>query len=188
MSSNPEKQNPSTQSSSSTSSSQLENQKKKEQVPPPCQIDLKKYQNYTEEIRNKNLNTTEMLSASVNNCIHPEDSIIYNPKNIHLLPTKYPVYPLSLKPDTIKKFNDDTLFFIFFIQQEPITREMASRQLQERGWMFHQEYSTFFQLVGTPKNRTEELIEGKFKFIDHESDWSIRIKKEFKFDLNFLEK
>ena len=129
-----------------------------------------------------------MLSASVNNCIHAEDSIIYNPKNIHLLPTKYPVYPLSLKPDTIKKFNDDTLFFIFFIQQEPITREMASRQLQERGWMFHQEYSTFFQLVGAPKNRTEELIEGKFKFIDHESDWSIRIKKEFKFDLNFLEK
>ena len=52
MSSNPEKQNPSVQSSSS--SSQLENQKKKEQVPPPCQIDLKKYQNYTEEIRNKN--------------------------------------------------------------------------------------------------------------------------------------
>ena len=65
---------------------------------------------------------------------------------------------------------------------------MAFKQLLEKGWMFHKEYSTFFQLIGIPKNRNEELIEGKFKFIDHESDWSIRNKKEFKFDLNFLEK
>ena len=186
MSSNPEKQNPPVQQSSSTS--QIENQKKKEQVPQACQIDIKKYQNYTEEIRNKNLNTTAMLSASVNNCIHPEDSIVYNPKNIHLLPTKYPVYPLSLKPDTIKKFNDDTLFFIFFIQQDPEAREMAFRQLEERGWMFHKEYSTFFQLVGAPKNRTEELIEGKFGYFDHESEWTIRNMKEFRFDLSNHEK
>ena len=186
MSSNLEKQNPPVQQSSSTS--QIENQKKKEQVPQACQIDIKKYQNYTEEIRNKNLNTTEMLSASVNNCIHPEDSIVYNPKNIHLLPTKYPVYPLSLKPDTIKKFNDDTLFFIFFIQQDPEAREMAFRQLEERGWMFHKEYSTFFQLVGAPKNRTEELIEGKFGYFDHESEWTIRNMKEFRFDLSNHEK
>ena len=181
MSSNDDKQNTQT-----SSSSQIENQKKKEMA--ACQIDAKKYVNYTDEIRNKNLNTTEMLSASVNNCIHTEDSIIYNPKNIHLLPTKYPVYPLSLKPDTIKKFNDDTLFFIFFIQQDPEAREMAFKQLLEKGWMFHKEYSTFFQLIGMPKNRNEELIEGKFKYFDHEQDWMSRQKKEFKFDLNNWEK
>ena len=48
-------------------------------------IDQNKYRTMIEDIRSKNLNNPEMLIASVNHIIHPEDSIIYYPKNIHLL-------------------------------------------------------------------------------------------------------
>ena len=40
-----------------------------------------------------------MLSASVSNHVQPEDSVSYNPKNIHLLPTKYPIYPLTFREE-----------------------------------------------------------------------------------------
>ena len=180
-----DKQSRQSTSSSSSSHSQSESRSKKENQ---FQIDLSKYRGYTEEIRNKNLNTTAMLSASVSNAIRPEDSIIYNPKNIHLLPTKYPVYPLSLKPEIVEQFNDDTLFFIFFIQQDLVAKEIVLRELQKRGWMLHTQYNTFFQLQGTPKNKTQDYLEGKFKFFDYEQEWMIRQKKEFKFEFKYLEK
>ena len=180
-----DKQSRQSTSSSSSSHSQSDSRNKKENQ---FQIDLSKYRSYTEEIRNKNLNTTEMLSASVSNSIHPEDSIIYNPKNMHSLPTKYPVYPLSLKSEIVEKFNDDTLFFIFFIQQDLIAKEIALRELQKRGWMLHTQYNTFFQLQGPPKNKTNDFLEGKFKFFDYEKEWMIRQKKGCKFEYQFLEK
>lgn len=180
-----DKQSRQSTSSSSSSHSQSESRSKKDNQ---FQIDLSKYRSYTEEIRNKNLNTTEMLSASVSNSIHPEDSVIYNSKNMHSLPTKYPAYPLGLKNEIVEKFNDDTLFFIFFIQQDLVAKEIALRELQKRGWMLHTQYNTFFQLQGPPKNKTNDFLEGKFKFFDYEKEWMIRQKKEFKFEYSCLEK
>ena len=46
-------------------------------------MEQNKYCTMIEDIRSKNLNNPEMLI--VNHIIHPEDSIIYYPKNIHLL-------------------------------------------------------------------------------------------------------
>jgi len=63
------------------------------------------------------LNSPEYISVSFKNKILPQDSIIVNPKNINFIPTKYPNCALPLKSETVKKFNEDTLFFIFFIQQ-----------------------------------------------------------------------
>ena len=57
------------------------------------------------------------MSASIKNSITSQDSTIYNPKNNHFVPTKFPHSPLPLRIDLYEKFNDDTLFFIFFIQQ-----------------------------------------------------------------------
>ena len=178
---------PSSSSSShsqSTSQGESRSSKKENQF----QIDLSKYRQYTEEIKNKNLNTIEMLSASVSNHVQPEDSVSYNPKNIHLLPTKYPIYPLNFREEIAKQFNDDTLFFIFFMQQDMVSKEIALRQLQKRGWMLHTQYNTFVQLQGIPKNKTNEYIEGKFKFFDFEQNWIIRTKQEFKFESKYLEK
>ena len=144
-------------------------------------IDTNKYRQNLDEVKQKNLNSPEMLVASVNNIIHPEDSIIYYPKNMHLLCNKYPVYPLRLKEELLPNFDIDTLFFIFFEQANPVAKEMARKEIIERGWMFNYEYKTFFKLKGEPKSSTDEYIEGDFDLFDHEKEWKIKPINNFKF-------
>ena len=144
-------------------------------------FDQNKYRQNIEDIRAKNLNSLDMLISSVNNIIHPEDSIIYYPKNIHLLCNKYPVYPLRLTEDLLTNFDIDTLFFIFFEQPNPVAKEMARKEILKRGWMFNSEYKTFFKLRGEPKNSNNDFIEGDFDLFDHENDWKIKPVNNFKF-------
>ena len=146
-------------------------------------IDLNKYRANLDEVRQKNLNSPEMLVASVNNIIHPEDSIIYYPKNIHLIYNKYPVYPLRLKEELLHNFDIDTLFFMFFEQPNLVAKEMARKEIIKRGWMFNSEYKTFFKLKGEPKSSTDEYIEGDFDLFDHEKEWSIKPINNFRFVL-----
>ena len=53
--------------------------------------------------------------------------------------------------------------------------------------MYNKKFFTFFQLQGAPKNKTEEYVEGKFKFFDFEEDWILRQKKDYKFEYKMLE-
>ncbi len=66
-------------------------------------------------------------------------------------------------------------------------RYHAIKELRKRGWIFHNKFSTFFQLQGNPKTENCDIIEGKFKFFDFEQDWVMRTKKEFKFELTYLD-
>ena len=54
--------------------------------------------------------------------------------------------------------------------------------------MYNKKFFTFFQLQGMPKNKTEEYVEGKFKFFDFEEGWQLRPKKDYKFEYQMLEK
>ena len=144
-------------------------------------IDQSKYRQNLEEVRTKNLNSPEMLSASVKNIIHPEDSIIYYPKNIHLLCNKYPVYPLRLKEELLTNFDIDTLFFMFFEQPNPVAKEMARKEIIRRGWMFNSEYKSFFKLKGEPKISNKDCIKGDFDLFDHEKEWKILPLTDFEF-------
>ena len=144
-------------------------------------FDQNKYRVNIEEIRSKNLNSLDMLVASVNNIIRPEDSIIYYPNKIHLLCNKYPVYPLRLKEELLVNFDIDTLFFIFFEQVNPVAKEMARKEIIRRGWMFNSGYKSFFKLRGEPKVSTEEYIEGDFDLFDHEKEWKVKPLNNFKF-------
>ena len=146
-------------------------------------IDTNKYRQNLDEVKQKNLNSPEMLVASVNNIIHPEDSIIYYPKNMHLLYNKYPVYPLRLKEELLPNFDIDTLFFMFFEQPNPVAKEMARKEIIKRQWMFNSEYKTFFKLRGEPKTSNENYIEGDFDLFDHEKEWKIKPINNFKFVL-----
>ena len=159
------------------------NEAKKKESPNIYSIDQNKYKQFIEEVKNKNLNSPEMLLASVNNIIHPEDSIIYYPKNIHLLGNKYPVYPLRLKEELLSNFDIDTLFFMFFEQPNKVAKEMARKEIIKRGWMFNTEYKTFFKLKGEQKNTKEDYIEGDFDLFDHEKEWKIKQINDFKFKL-----
>ena len=175
-------QNQKSKSSSTSQSSGSSESKKKNSN--GHGIDLEKYKQNLDEINSKNLNSPEMLLASVNNIIHPEDSIIYYPKNPHLIVNKYPVYPLRLKEETLKNFADDTLFFMFFEQPNAITKEMAKKELIKRSWMFNTKYKSFFKLKGEPKEKNKDFIEGDFDLFDHEKEWKIKEQKNFKFTLN----
>ena len=170
-------------SKSTSSSSTGGGESKKKNNSNGLGIDPDKYHQNLEEIASKNLNNPEMLSASVNNIIRPEDSIIYYPKNPHLISNKYPVYPLRLKEEILKNFADDTLFFMFFEQPNAIPKEMAKKELIKRGWMFNTSYNSFFKLKREPKEKTEEYIEGDFDFFDHEKEWKIKETLNFKFML-----
>lgn len=61
------------------------------------------------------------------------------------------------------------------------------KELSKRGWILHSKFKTFFQIHGTPKVKTEEYIEGRFKFFDTEK-WKINFKKEFRFEFKLIEK
>ena len=172
-----------TSSNSSANSNQGTGEAKKKESPNVYSIDQNKYKQFIDEVKNKNLNSPEMLLASVNNIIHPEDSIIYYPKNIHLLGNKYPVYPLRLKEELLNNFDIDTLFFIFFEQPNKVAKEMARKEIIKRGWMFNSEYKTFFKLRGEPKVSKENYIEGDFDLFDHEKEWKIKQINDFKFNI-----
>ena len=144
-------------------------------------IDFEKYRQNLEEVNSKNLNNPEMLLASVNNIIHPEDSVIYYPKNAHLINNKY---PLRLKEEILKNFADDTLFFMFFEQPNAISKEMAKKELIHRGWMFNTNYKSFFKPKREPKEKNEDYIEGDFDVFDHEKEWKMQEIKNFRFMLN----
>ena len=146
-------------------------------------IDQNKYRTMIDDIRTKNLNNPEMLIASVNHIIHPEDSIIYYPKNIHLLGNKYPVYPLRLKEELLANFDIDTLFFMFFEQHELVVKEMARKEIIKRGWILNPGYKIFYKIKGEPKERTEDYIIGDFDLFDHEKDWKIMSLSNFKLKL-----
>ena len=146
-------------------------------------IDQNKYRTMIEDIRSKNLNNPEMLIASVNHIIHPEDSIIYYPKNIHLLGNKYPVYPLRLKEELLANFDIDTLFFMFFEQHELVVKEMARKEIIKRGWLLNPGYNIFYKIKGEPQERTEDYIIGDFDLFDNEKEWKIMSLTNFKLKL-----
>jgi CCR4-NOT transcriptional regulation complex NOT5 subunit len=80
-------------------------------------MDFSKYQPFVEEVKSKNFNTLDYLGVSIKNSISQQDSITYTPKNLSFIQTKFPSIPLPLKQEDFEKFNDDTLFLMFFIQQ-----------------------------------------------------------------------
>ena len=123
-----------------------------------------------------------MLLASANNIIRPEDSIIYNPKNLHFYSNKYPIYPLRLKQDFLQKFDEDTLFFMFFEQADKEVKEMAKKELARRGWMLISHFHTFLKLVGQAKEETEDYIIGDFLIFDNQKEWSPKNLNDFKFE------
>ena len=172
-------QNPNGKSSTTSHSSGGNESKKKSSNGPG--IDPEKYRQNLEEVNSKNLNSPDMLLASVNNIIHPEDSVIYYPKNAHLISNKYPVYPLRLKEEILKNFPDDTLFFMFFEQPNAISKEMAKKELTNRGWSFNTSYKSFFKLKREPKEKNNDYIEGDFDYFDHEKEWKIKETLNFKF-------
>jgi len=145
-------------------------------------FDTSRYKNYLEEVKAVNSNPFDLLSISYKNIITDKDSNFYHPKNLNDKPNKfYPTIPFTIKPETLAKFDIDTLFFIFFVQQDPYLQVLVAKRLISLNWMFHKRFQTWFQLVGKAKKETEEQIEGTFYYFDFEKEWQIRTKRDFNF-------
>lgn len=151
-------------------------------------LDISKFQPFIDDINSKNQNFCEMLSTSVKNSISPEDTNHYIPQNILNIQTSFPSVPPVINSELFDKFDDSTLMFICFYQNNPQTRYTAGKILTKRGWMYSRKYSTWFEPQKPLRNSTNEIMEGKFKYWDFEKDWSTFVKKDFKFELKHWEK
>lgn len=90
-------------------------------------------------------------------------------------------------PSFFKKFDLDTLFFIFYFSKGTIQQTYAAIRLKSFGWRFHLRYRIWFQRLDEPKLITPEYEKGEFLFFDYESSWNFMKKNDFVFEYCFLE-
>ncbi|RKP36499.1 Not1 N-terminal domain, CCR4-Not complex component-domain-containing protein [Dimargaris cristalligena] len=113
----------------------------------------------------------------------------YVPQTPAATPSYYPQVPLPIfdGPAMASNFNLDTLFFIFYYQQDTYQHYLAAQELQRQSWRFHKRYLTWFQRHEKPKLTTDEYEIGTYVFFDYEGGWCPRQKSDFKFEYQYLE-
>ncbi|KAJ1986135.1 general negative regulator of transcription subunit 5 [Dimargaris cristalligena] len=113
----------------------------------------------------------------------------YVPQTPAATPSYYPQVPLPIfdGPAMASNFNLDTLFFIFYYQQDTYQHYLAAQELQRQSWRFHKRYLTWFQRHEKPKLTTDEYEIGTYVFFDYEGGWCPRQKSDFKEDLRECE-
>jgi len=113
----------------------------------------------------------------------------YTMENAYPTPSYYPEEPQKTyeNPEIFKKYDVDTLFFIFYYQQGTYQQYLAARELKRQSWRFHKKYYTWFQRLEEPKHITEEYEQGTYIYFDYEGLWCKRKKSEFKFEYCYLE-
>jgi CCR4-NOT transcription complex subunit 3 len=101
----------------------------------------------------------------------------------------HPSYPKKPMCDNtlFKKFDLDTLFFIFYHQQGTFQQFLAAKELKAKGWIYHKKFQTWFQRSGDPKLTAQDREKGTFLYFDFETAWQQRRKADFEFDYSYLE-
>lgn len=90
-------------------------------------------------------------------------------------------------PSFYKKFDLDTLFFIFYFFKGTIQQTYAAIRLKSFAWRFHLRYRIWFQRLDEPRLITVEYEKGEFLFFDYESTWNFMKKNDFVFEYCYLE-
>eukprot|EP01060_Flectonema_neradi_P034568 TRINITY_DN60_c2_g1_i1.p1 TRINITY_DN60_c2_g1~~TRINITY_DN60_c2_g1_i1.p1 ORF type:complete len:278 (+),score=72.88 TRINITY_DN60_c2_g1_i1:99-836(+) len=135
-----------------------------------------------------------LLSSSYYNLTQPSDSVRPNyvtpPKsNAKSAPPYYPqkVLPCLSSPELFEKFDQDTLFFIFYYQQETYQQYLAARQLKGASWRYHKKEKCWFIRSNTPKETKDDYEVGTYVFFDFQEEWKTKRKENYKFEYNHLE-
>lgn len=99
----------------------------------------------------------------------------YKPKTRFATPSWYPQEPLSIfdDPRLYSRIDPDTLFYVFYYQQNTYQQYLAAKALKDQSWRFHKQYQTWFQRHEEPKTITEEFEQGTYRFFDYESTWCV---------------
>jgi len=114
----------------------------------------------------------------------------YAPKHeLKSAPSWFPTTPLSTlcTPAQVEKFDVDTLFFIFYYQQNTYAQYLAAQELKRQAWRYHKKYLTWFQRQDEPREITPDYETGTYVYFDYETGWCQRMKADFTFEYRFLE-
>jgi CCR4-NOT transcription complex subunit 3 len=89
----------------------------------------------------------ELLDASYKNIPAPYDQDVKDPK--HPVPLNveniFPTVPMYNRRENFQKFDQDTLFFAFYYQQNTYQQYLAAIELKRKNWKFHKKYQTWFR-------------------------------------------
>jgi len=163
---------------------------------PPSLSDLEESFEATKARSSKAGNDTAFLQNMLDSSfkyvprLHDSDEPdFYTMENAYPTPSYYPEEPQKTyeNPEIFKKYDVDTLFFIFYYQQGTYQQYLAARELKRQSWRFHKKYYTWFQRLEEPKHITEEYEQGTYIYFDYEGLWCKRKKSEFKFEYCYLE-
>jgi len=112
----------------------------------------------------------------------------YVPKQPSRTPPAFPTVPPPIfeTPAFVEKLDVDTLFLIFFHQQDTYSQYLAARELKRKSWRYHKRYGTWFQRYEDPQNATSEYEEGTYVYFDNEA-WSQNVQENFVFEYSSLE-
>ncbi|KAJ1651051.1 General negative regulator of transcription subunit 5, partial [Dispira simplex] len=113
----------------------------------------------------------------------------YTPEHPAQTPPYYPQVPLPIFDSSAiaSKFSLDTLFFIFYYQQDTYQQYLAVKELQRLSWRFHKRYLAWFQRYDKPQVTNDDYEVGTYVFFDYEEGWRPRQKSDFKFEYQYLE-
>lgn len=132
------------------------------------------------------------LESSFMNVPEPLDSEkpkYYVPKSPYSTSPYYPSVPAAIfdNPSIYSKFDEDTLFYIFYYQQGTYHQHLAARELKKQSWRFHKQFLTWFRRHSEPQAITDEYEQGVYVYFDWEGSWAQRKKSDFRFEYRWLE-
>lgn len=104
-------------------------------------------------------------------------------------PAFFPKHPYVMfnNPNFYKKFDLDTLFFIFYYFKGSVQQTYAAIRLKYYAWRYHLKYKMWFQRLDEPNLITCEYEKGEFLFFDYETTWNFMKKNDFVFEYYYLE-
>lgn len=131
----------------------------------------------------------EASFMNVPEALDSEKPKYYVPKNPYPTPSYYPQAPTAIfdNPSIYSKFDEDTLFYIFYYQQGTYHQYLAARELKKQSWRFHKQFLTWFRRHSEPQAITDEYEQGVYVYFDWEGSWTQRKKSDFRFEYRWLE-
>mmetsp|Transcript_41677 Transcript_41677/g.131235 ORF Transcript_41677/g.131235 Transcript_41677/m.131235 type:complete len:744 (+) Transcript_41677:333-2564(+) len=145
----------------------------------------------------RKLDALDLLAASHRHLPAPSDgrrNRKYVPRNpyVHTDQSGVAAYPMQPTtgyedPAMFKKYDPDTLFFIFYYQQGSFQQHLAAKELKKLSWRFHTKFLAWFQRHEEPRMTAPDFERGAYVYFDHDTGWCQRIKPDFQFDYQFLE-
>ena len=89
--------------------------------------------------------------------------------------------------DLLRKFDSESLFFIFYYQQSTYLQYLAAKELKRLGFRYHTKFHTWFQRHEKPTVTHDQYEQGSYIYFDYENGWCQRVKRDFQFKYSYLE-